>query len=100
MPKKALRVDDMRNDFIDPKGVPRGGAGARAIRPYTPGRPAALRRAGARVLFRQDAHAPDDPGFERFAPHGVAGTRGRDRIPERHRRAIRRKQGVCGVRLT
>jgi nicotinamidase/pyrazinamidase len=41
--------------------------------------------AGARgipILSTADAHAPQDPEFHDWPPHGVAGTRGQQKIPE------------------
>jgi nicotinamidase/pyrazinamidase len=79
---QALIVVDMLNDFIDPGGALYCGPTSRAIVPFVRERLEAHRRAGNPVIYLQDAHAPDDREFEKFAPHCVAGTWGGQVITE------------------
>jgi nicotinamidase-related amidase len=82
MGAQALIVVDMLNDFIHPEGALYCGEGARAIVPLIAERVAAARKAGHAVIYLQDAHAPDDREFDRFPPHGGAGTWGSRIIDE------------------
>lgn len=78
----ALLVADMINDFLDPAGALYVGEAGRAIIPFVAARIAELRRQGALIVFLNDAHAADDPEFQRFPPHGVKGAWGAALIPE------------------
>lgn len=82
MPALALVVADMINDFLDPAGALYVGEAGRAIIPFVASKIEELRRRGALIIFLGDAHAPDDPEFSRFPPHGVKGTWGGEIIPE------------------
>ncbi len=81
-PKTAgVIVGDMLVDFVDPQG-----------RLFVPDSPQTIppikslitkaRRAGARVIFIQDWHRPDDPEFSIWGPHCVEETPGTEIIPE------------------
>ncbi len=72
---------DTQIDFVEPSGalyVPRAetlkGAFATLI--------AAARSHRVPVVASSDAHGPDDPEFQIFPPHCVAGTHGQKRIAE------------------
>jgi len=66
----------MLNDFVAEQGALSCGSAGRGIVPEVNKLIAATRRAGGAVIFVCDAHKPDDPEFERFAPHAVRGTWG------------------------
>lgn len=76
MTQTALIVVDMLNDFIDEKGALYCGQNARDIIPFVRERLTAHRQAGNLAIFLHDAHATDDPEFEKFPPHCIAGTWG------------------------
>lgn len=82
MPKTALIVADMLNDFIDPKGALYVGPSGRAIIPFVAAKIQETREAGGIVVFVCDAHAPDDREFRYFSPHAVKGSWGARIIPE------------------
>lgn len=82
MGKAALLVADMINDFIDPRGSLYLGPAGREIIPFVQRKIEEARAAGKLVIFICDTHAPDDPEFKYFAPHGVKGTWGAEIIPE------------------
>jgi nicotinamidase-related amidase len=105
MAPAALIVIDMLNDFIEEGGALDCGPAARGIVPFVRRRIEAFRRAGDPVIFLRDAHAPDDPEFQKFPPHCVAGTRGAEIIAELAPRpgetviAKRRYSGFYGTDL-
>lgn len=78
---KALIVTDMLNDFIR-KGAPLEVPAARKIIDKINERIEATRHAGGRVIFVADHHAEDDPEFDRWPAHAVAGTEGCEVIAE------------------
>lgn len=82
MSRKALLVTDMLNDFIDPQGALYVGEAGRQIIPFIAGKIAETRAQGGLVFYLCDAHAPDDPEFQRFPAHAVKGTWGAAIIPE------------------
>lgn len=82
MRSEILIVVDMLNDFIRPEGALYCGEGARAIVPFIGQRIEAFRATGQTIIYLQDAHAPNDREFTRFAPHCVAGTWGSQIIEE------------------
>jgi len=72
---------DTQIDFVEPSGalyVP----GAETLKPRFARLIEAARRHAIPVIASSDAHAPDDPEFEVFPPHCVAGTPGQRRIAE------------------
>ncbi len=71
----ALIVVDMQNDFAHPQGalfVPDAPKSVPAIQLLLE----RARRAGARVVYTQDWHREDDPEFQIWPRHAVAGTWG------------------------
>ncbi len=82
MPRKALIIVDMLNDFLDHKGVLFCGEEARAIIPFVQQRLRAFREKRDAVIYLRDAHDENDKEFEKFPPHCVAGTWGGDFLPE------------------
>lgn len=79
--KTAVLVVDMQNDFVHKDGalpVPGASATIPAIRDLLQ----RARDAGVGVIFTQDWHAPDDPEFEIWPRHCVAGTWGAEIVPE------------------
>jgi len=82
MPRKALIIVDMLNDFLDPKGVLFCGEAARDIIPFIQQRLQAFREKHDAVIYLRDAHDEDDKEFEKFPPHCVAGTWGGNFLTE------------------
>jgi len=82
MPKKALIIVDMLNDFVDEKGALYCGDTARSIIPFIQKRRASYRNRKDIVIYLQDSHDEDDKEFEKFPKHSVAGTWGCEVIPE------------------
>ena len=81
MSRKALLVIDMLNDFLLP-GAPLEVPAARDIVPSIAHRIDRARQEGVPVIYLCDNHAPDDPEFEAWPPHAVAGTPGAEVIEE------------------
>jgi len=72
----AVLVVDMQNDFAHPNGRLYGPS-AREIIPKIAALLERARSAGARVVYTQDTHYPDDPvEFPIWGPHVVKGTWG------------------------
>jgi nicotinamidase/pyrazinamidase len=82
MPKKALIIVDMLNDFVDEKGALYCGDTARLIIPFIQEKLMVYRNRENLVIYLQDAHDEDDKEFEKFPKHGVTGTWGSEVIPE------------------
>ncbi len=76
MPKKALIIVDMLNDFIDEKGTLYCGKGAEEIIPSIKKRLQTFRERKDLIIHVQDSHDEDDREFARFAKHCVTGTWG------------------------
>ena len=80
--KKVAFVDiDTQFDFMDPRGslyVPQAEKTVPNLRRLLEW----ARAAGVPILSSVDAHTPDDPEFQSFPPHCVAGTAGQKKIPE------------------
>ncbi len=80
--RRALIVVDMLKDFILTDGALSLGEAGEAIVSEVS---ALLEKARSRddfVVFVRDHHRPDDPEFEMFPPHCVAGTKGAQIIDE------------------
>jgi nicotinamidase-related amidase len=71
----ALVIVDMLNDFVLEGAPLRVEAAQQLIPAISRGRDAA-RRAGSPVFYLCDAHRPDDPEFQAWPRHAVAGTPG------------------------
>jgi len=82
MPKKAIIIVDMLNDFADEKGALYCGDTARSIIPFIQERLITYRNRKDLVIYLQDSHDEDDKEFEKFPKHSVAGTWGSEVIPE------------------
>ena len=82
MPKEAVLVIDMLNDFVSPEGALYCGEEARKIIPYIQGLIEKKRKEGAVIIYLADNHPPDDTEFKRFPPHCVQGTKGAEVISE------------------
>ena len=82
MPRKALIIVDMLNDFLDPQGALYCGDASRDIIPFVQKRLQKYRNANDLVIYLRDAHDKDDKEFEKFPPHCVAGTWGSDFLSE------------------
>ncbi|MFH1058723.1 MAG: isochorismatase family cysteine hydrolase [Pseudomonadota bacterium] len=80
MPRKALLVIDMLNDFMTPAGALYCGDQAARIIPRVQDLLARHRREGSLIVFVADQHPPDDQEFALFPPHCVRGTPGADLI--------------------
>lgn len=77
----ALVVVDMQNDFAHPDGalfVPDAEKSIPKIKALLE----KARSAGARVVFTQDWHAEDDPEFQIWPRHAVAGTWGAEIVQQ------------------
>ncbi len=82
MPKKALIIIDMLNDFI-PKGAALYcGASGEKIVPFIKAKADETRKSGGVVIYVTDNHKPNDPEFKMFGRHAVKGTTGAKVIPE------------------
>jgi nicotinamidase/pyrazinamidase len=81
-PRDTVFVDvDTQVDFVEPTGalyVP----SAETLKPSFARLAEAARARGVPYVASSDAHAPDDPEFQVFPPHCVAGTPGQLRVPE------------------
>lgn len=75
MPKKALLIIDMLNDFVQP-GAPLEVPGARDIIANIKRKIEEARQEKIPVIYLCDAHAPNDAEFRVWPPHAVRGTRG------------------------
>lgn len=100
MPKKALLVIDMLNDFVL-KGalleVPKG----REIIPPLKRRIEEARGEGIPVIYICDSHDEDDEEFKVWPPHAISGTEGAEVIKElqpEEKDYIIRKPDSFGVR--
>jgi nicotinamidase/pyrazinamidase len=82
MPKKALIIVDMLNDFLDEKGALYCGDTAKSIIPYIRERLKTYRNHKDLVMYLQDSHDENDKEFEKFPKHSVSGTWGCEVIPE------------------
>ena len=82
MSKKALIIIDILNDFIDKKGALYCGETVEPIIPFIQNRLQAFRKPGDLVIYLQDSHDKNDKEFEKFPPHGIAGTWGNEIIQE------------------
>jgi nicotinamidase-related amidase len=68
-------IVDMLNDFVRP-GAPLRVEGAESLIPTIAAAKQAAQARGATVIYLCDAHRPDDPEFQAWPPHAVAGTEG------------------------
>ena len=82
MPKKALIIVDMLNDFLDENGALYCGDTARSIIPFIQERLTNYRNRQNLVIYLQDSHDEDDKEFEKFPKHSVTETWGCEVIPE------------------
>ncbi len=82
MPKRVLLVIDMLKDFVYDDGALTCGKPAQEIVPYIQKLLAEFRAGGDKIIYLADAHSPDDPEFEMFPPHCIAGTPGAEVIDE------------------
>lgn len=79
--KTAILVVDMQNDFVHEKGALRVPAAAATVEPIRDLLDRA-RKAGAKVVYTQDWHAPEDREFRIWPAHCVAGTWGAEVVAE------------------
>lgn len=102
--KKAFLVVDMLNDFVKEKGtlvVP----DAIKIVPAIKRRLDEARDGDASIIYVTDAHRPDDPEFQMWPAHAIAGTWGSQVIdelkpqPEDYIIPKRRYSGFFGTQL-
>ncbi|MDD2388648.1 MAG: cysteine hydrolase [Desulfobacterales bacterium] len=82
MPKRALVIVDMLNDFMNENGSLYCGESSRKIIPFIQQRLNTHRQQADLIIFLQDTHDPDDKEFEKFPPHCVKGTWGNQIIRE------------------
>ena len=81
MPRPALLVIDMLNDFILP-GAPLEVKGGRDIIPAIKSEIKKARDAGIPVFYLCDSHDKDDKEFRYWPPHAVSGSSGGNIIEE------------------
>lgn len=81
MPKSALLVIDMLNDFAHPKGVLYAPSVREAI-PNIERKLGKAREEGWLVIYLCDAHRVDDKEFETFPPHCLEGSWGGEVVEE------------------
>lgn len=79
---KALLVIDMLRDFVDETGSLYCGPAARAILTRVKEEISRAREEGYPVIYICDQHKEDDPEFQMFPRHCVAGTTGGEVAPE------------------
>jgi len=102
---RALVIIDMLNDFIHPDGSLYCGPAAASIVPAVERLLQEARSSGEPVIYLCDRHRPDDPEFEMFPSHCVAGSWGAQIIeelqPQRGEHIIpkRRYSGFFGTDL-
>lgn len=82
MPKKALIIVDMLNDFVDKNGSLYCGDSVPPIIPFIKQRLETFRNRGDLVVYLKDSHDEKDREFERFPKHCVEGTWGNEIVPE------------------
>lgn len=82
MPRKALIVVDMLNDFIREDGALYCGKRSQEIIPFIKEKIYEFRREKSPIIFLQDSHDPDDPEFDLFGKHCVTGSEGGKIIEE------------------
>ena len=82
MPKKALIVVDMLNDFIREDGALYCGKNSQAIIPFIKEKIREFHREKYPIIFLQDSHDPDDSEFNLFGKHCVTGSEGSKIIEE------------------
>jgi len=80
--RQALLVIDMLVDFLEEAGSLYCGEGSRQIIPRVAAKIAEARQAGIPVIYICDQHRPDDPEFDMFPPHCIAGTPGGEVVKE------------------
>lgn len=81
MPKSALLVIDMLNDFILP-GAPLEVKGGREIIPAIKKEIKKAEDAGIPVFYICDSHDKNDKEFKYWPPHAVSGSRGAEIVRE------------------
>lgn len=81
MPKKALLIIDMLNDFVLP-GAPLEVPDTRKIIPNIGREIIKAREEGYHIVYLCDAHAPDDKEFKMWPRHSVKGTKGAQVVDE------------------
>lgn len=87
VPKSAVVVIDLANDFVYPGGVIADAGGpayqalAQAVIPPLERLLAAARRAGVTVVYATDAHTPGDSELKKWPPHAMRGTRLAEIVP-------------------
>ncbi|MBI4970844.1 MAG: cysteine hydrolase [Candidatus Omnitrophica bacterium] len=74
--RKALLVNDMQNDFLDPGGVLYCGFQARRIIPFVARKIDQFHREGDPVIFVSDAHRLSDYELKIYPPHAMKGSSG------------------------
>jgi nicotinamidase-related amidase len=82
MPKNALIIVDMLNDFVDEKGALYCGQESRDIIPFIQERLRKSRDRGDLVVYLKDSHDETDKEFERFPKQCVEDTWGNEIIPD------------------
>ncbi len=79
---EVVLVIDMQRGFLE-EGTPLYcGEGARRIIPHICRLLDSQLKRGAKIIFTQDSHAPDDREFQMFPPHCIKGTEEVEIIPE------------------
>jgi nicotinamidase-related amidase len=79
---EVVLVIDMQRGFLEEGNPLYCGEGARRIIPHIRRLLDSQLKRGAKIIFTQDSHVPDDKEFEIFPPHCVKGTKEVEIIPE------------------
>lgn len=74
--KKALLIVDMSNDFVADEGGLTVGRTAQDVVPFVHALASLFCQEGEPVVLTMDAHASNDPHFQRWPVHNVVGTWG------------------------
>lgn len=82
MAGKAVLVIDMLYDFLDPEGALYVGDEAAGVVSPIAELLESERKAGSKIIYVCDNHAPEDAEFKMFPLHCVAGTKGAEIICE------------------
>ncbi|MBM7691060.1 nicotinamidase-related amidase [Peribacillus deserti] len=91
MGNEALLIVDMSNDFVADEGTLTVGKGAQEIVPYILSLADRFLAEGKIVVVTMDAHEENDPHFDLWPVHNVAGTKGQQLYGELHEWFLQQK---------
>ncbi|PLT30475.1 cysteine hydrolase family protein [Peribacillus deserti] len=91
MVHEALLIVDMSNDFIADQGTLTVGKPGQEIVPYILRVAEKFLTEGKTVVVTMDAHAENDPHFDLWPVHNVAGTKGQELFGDLHEWYLQQK---------